>query len=123
MSEVYGEHCMSLARVKAWHKHFREGQVSLADDAWPGTPHRIIDDIVQLVDGLVTQDCRVTVKVFEVGLNVGSVHTIMTERLNWHKVCTQWVPHSLQPQQEACRMAHCIDHLQCYAREGNEFLT
>ena len=61
MSQVSGEHCMSLARVKACHKHFREGQVPLANDAQSGTPHRITDDIVQLV-GLVTQDCRVTVK-------------------------------------------------------------
>ena len=97
MSQDYGEHCMSLTRVKTW----------------------------QLVDGLVTKDCRVTVKTVaaEVGLSVGSVHTIMTERLNRRKVCAQWVPHSLQPQQEACRMAHCIDHLQRYARDGNEFLA
>ena len=47
----------------------------------------------------------------------------MKERLNLHQVCAQWVPHSLQPQQEACRMAHCIDDLQRYAREGNEFLA
>ena len=59
----------------------------------------------------------------EIGLSVGSVHTIMTERLSWRKVCAQWVSHSLQPQQEACRMAHCTDHLQRYAREGNEFLA
>ena len=56
MLQVYGEHYMSLARVRTWHKRFREGWVSLADDTWSGTPHRITDDIVQLVDGLVTQD-------------------------------------------------------------------
>ena len=97
----------------------------LADDAQSGTPHHITDDIVQLVDGLVTQDHRVTVKAIatEVGLSVGSVHTIMTERLNWCKVCAQLVNQSLQSQQEACRMAHCIDHLQRYALEGNEFLA
>ena len=116
---------MSFSKVKTWHKRIREGRVSLADDARSGTPHRITDDIVQLVDGFVTQHCRVTVKAVaaEVRSNVRSVHTIMTKRLNWHKVCAQWVPHSLQPQQEACVMAHCIDHLQCYAREGNEFLA
>ncbi|KAJ4430453.1 hypothetical protein ANN_22669 [Periplaneta americana] len=125
MSQVYGKHCMSLARVKAWHKRFRERRVSLADGAQSGTPHRITDDIVELVDGPVTQDRRVTVKAVaaEVGLSVGSVHTIMAERLNWRKVCDQWLPHSLQPQQEACPMADCIDHLQRYAREGNEFLA
>ena len=125
MSQVYGEHCMSFARVKAWHKRLREGWVSLADDARFETPHHITNDIVQLVNGLITQDCQVTVKAVaaEVGLSIRSVHTIMTERLNWPKVCTQWLPHGLQPQQEACRMAHCIDHLQCYARKGNEYLA
>ena len=85
VSQVYGEHCMSHARVKAWHKCFREGRVLLADDAWSEASHRIIDDIVQLVDGLVTQDRRVIVKAVasEVGLSIRRVHTIMTERLNW----------------------------------------
>ena len=75
MSQVCGEHCMSLARVKAWHKRFREGWVSLSNDAWSGTPHRITNDIVQLVDGLIIQDRRVTVKAIatEVGLRIGSV--------------------------------------------------
>ena len=50
ISEMYGKHSMSLARVKAWRKRFREGRVSLADDARSGTPHHITDDIVQLVD-------------------------------------------------------------------------
>ena len=58
--------------------------MSLADDAQSGTPHRITDDFIQLV-GLVTQDRQVTVKA--VATEVGSVHTIMTEKLNWHKVC------------------------------------
>ena len=74
---------MSLARVKAWHKRFREGRVLLADDARSGPPHRITDDIVQLVDRLV----RVKAAASDIGLSVGSVQTIMTERLNWHKLC------------------------------------
>ena len=84
MSEVYGEHCMSLARVKAWHKRFRKVGVSLADNAHSVTPHRITDDIVQLVDGLVTQDLRVAVQAIaaEDGMSVGRFHTTMTERLN-----------------------------------------
>ena len=111
---------MSLARVKEWHKHFREGWVSLADDALSGTPHRITDDIVQLADGLVTQDRRVTVKAIatEVGLSIGSVHTIMTERLNWCKVCAQWVPHIFNHNRK-----HVVWPTQCYAREGKEFLA
>ena len=84
MSQVYGEHYMSLASVKGWQMGFREGRVSLADHARSGTPYRITDDIVQPFDGLITQDRRVTVKAVaaKVGLSVGSVHTIMTERLN-----------------------------------------
>ena len=59
MSQVYSEHCMSLARVKAWHKCFREGWVSLADDARSRTPHHIADDIIQLVDGLITRTAEI----------------------------------------------------------------
>ena len=69
-----------------------------------GTPHSITDGIVHLVDGLVTQDRRVTVKALavEVGLSFGSVHAILTEPLNWRKMCAQWVLHCLE-QQEECR--------------------
>ena len=72
---------MSLAGAKGWDKRFREGRESLADDARSGTQCRITNDIVQLVDELVTQDRRVAVKAIagEVGLSVGSVHTIMIE--------------------------------------------
>ena len=69
---------MFLARVKAWHKRFRERWVSLANDAQSGTPHHITDDIIQLVDGLFTQESRFTVKA--IAAEVGCVHTIMTER-------------------------------------------
>ena len=118
MSQVYGEHCMYLARVKAWHKRLREGRVSLADDARSGTPHRITDGIVQLVDGLVTQatelqysessSCRGWIKCRKRSHH----HDGKTEL-----ALAQWVPRSLQPQQETGRMVHCIDHLQRYSRE------
>jgi hypothetical protein len=50
MSAVYGEHSMSRSGVMAWHKRFREGLVSLKDDARPGQAHRVItpDDIATL---------------------------------------------------------------------------
>lgn len=109
---------MSFARIKAWHKHFREGWVPLAmmHAARSGAPKRITDDIVQFIDGLLMQDRRVTVKALaaEFGLSVWKVQTVMTERLNLRKMCAQSVPHSLQPQQEACRMAHYLDHLLRY---------
>ena len=108
---------MSLARVKAWQQRFREGRVSLADDARSGTPHPITDDIVQLVNGLVTQDRQES--------------RIERRKFSYHhdgrtglaqSVRPMGAPH-LQPQQEACRMVHCIDHLQRYARQRNEFLA
>ncbi|KAF8781430.1 hypothetical protein HNY73_011824 [Argiope bruennichi] len=58
----YDEYCMSLASIKVWHKCFRKRMLSLADDANSGIPNRITDGIFQLVDGFVTQDCRVKLK-------------------------------------------------------------
>ena len=53
--------------------------MSLAVDARSGISHRITDDIVQLVDGLVTQERRVIEKAIaaEVGMSIRSVHTII----------------------------------------------
>ncbi|KAJ4435777.1 hypothetical protein ANN_18396 [Periplaneta americana] len=42
MFAVYGEHSMSCSRVLEWHKRFREGRVSLEDDARPGQAHGAI---------------------------------------------------------------------------------
>jgi transposase len=42
MSVVYGEHSVSHLHVLAWHKRFREGRVSLQDNACPGQARHII---------------------------------------------------------------------------------
>ncbi|KAJ4451555.1 hypothetical protein ANN_03021 [Periplaneta americana] len=57
MSAVYGKHSMSCLRVLEWHKRFREGRVSLQDDARPGQAHCAITLAVTAeVDGLVQRN-------------------------------------------------------------------
>lgn len=51
MSDVYGEHSMSLTNVHEWHKSFREGCTSLQDNPCPGQAHRaIIPDVFAQID-------------------------------------------------------------------------
>jgi hypothetical protein len=61
MSVVYGEHSMSRSHVLAWHKRFREGCVSLQDDARPRQAHRvIIPDVIAALDGHIRAKRRLT---------------------------------------------------------------
>jgi hypothetical protein len=65
MSVVYGEHSMSRSHVLAWHKRFREGRVSLQDDAHPGQAHRVITpDVIAALDGHIWANQRITLVCF-----------------------------------------------------------
>ena len=81
MSVVYGEHSMSRARVLAWHERFREGRVSLQDDARPGQAHRVITpDVIAALGGHIRANRRITVEEISLlmGTSPGSVHDIVT---------------------------------------------
>jgi hypothetical protein len=52
MSVVYGEHSMSHSRVLAWRKRFRDGHVSLQDDALPGQAHHVMLILVEMGLGI-----------------------------------------------------------------------
>ena len=115
MSGVYGEHSTSRKRVLAWHKRFREGRVSLQNDARPGQAHHVITpDVTAALDGHIRANRWITVEEITLlmGISHSSVHAIVTKHLLYHKICTQWVPHQLTEEQKTQRMAASLGHLQ-----------
>ncbi|KAJ4435544.1 hypothetical protein ANN_18160 [Periplaneta americana] len=79
MSAVYGEHSVSYSRVLEWHKRFREGRLSLQDDARPGQAHRAISPTVNAeTDGLIRGNRRITVEELRrlMGISHCSVHSL-----------------------------------------------
>ncbi|PNF40213.1 hypothetical protein B7P43_G08284 [Cryptotermes secundus] len=123
MSVVYGEHSMSRSRVLAWHKRFREGRVSLQDDARPGQAHRVITpDVIAALDGHILANRRINVEEISLlmAISHGSIHAIVTKHLLYRKICAQWVPHQLTEEQKTQRMAASLGHLQRYHEEEEQ---
>ncbi|KAJ4436551.1 hypothetical protein ANN_16583 [Periplaneta americana] len=108
MSAVYGEYSMSCSSILEWHKRYREGRLSLQDNARPGQAHRAITpaDIAE-VDGLIRENRRITVEELHrlVGISHGFVHVTATKYLHYRKICEQWIPHQLTEEQKTNRMA------------------
>ncbi len=48
---------------------------------------------------------------------------IVMEKLGFHKVCAQWVPHQLSPEYKTNRMAVTLDFLERYKRDVEEMLS
>ncbi|XP_035211856.1 histone-lysine N-methyltransferase SETMAR-like [Stegodyphus dumicola] len=56
-------------------------------------------------------------------ISIGSVHTILHERLGYLKVCAQWVPKHLTEEQKINRMSVSMKHLMRYHKMRNQFLS
>jgi len=70
-------------------------------------------------------DRRVTVREIanELSLNVGSVETIIHERLKFSKVSARWVPKQLTDEHKKQRIDACWSLVTRYRKEQNEFLS
>jgi hypothetical protein len=78
----------------AWHKRFREGRVSLQDDARPGEAHCVITpDVIAALDGHIRANRWITVEEISLlmGISHGSIHAIVTKHLLYRKICAQRV--------------------------------
>jgi hypothetical protein len=71
---------MSITQIKEWYNRFKDGAKSV-DSKRHGRPSTSrYDNVIKEVRALVMQDRRITVRELtdEVGVSIGSVHTILT---------------------------------------------
>ncbi|UYV82982.1 D2HGDH [Cordylochernes scorpioides] len=95
-----GEGCMSIQMVRRWRSWFLEGRQNVHDDEQSG---RLVMDnaAVAAVRNVVEADRRVTIDEIMIrlppGIEIGrsSIGTIMSDVLNFRKVCARWVPRLL----------------------------
>ncbi|KAJ4438051.1 hypothetical protein ANN_13990, partial [Periplaneta americana] len=119
MSAGYGKHSMSCSHVLEWHKRFREGRVSLQDDARLGQAHRaIIPAVIAEVDGLIWGNRWNIVEELRclVGISHSSVYIIATKNLLYRKICAQWVRISqeMTPRSWPCRIVYLTSYVLGY---------
>jgi histone-lysine N-methyltransferase SETMAR len=126
MQNVYGTVCLSRTSVFRWCSEFRKGRTNTDDKPRPGQAHMVITrETITAVDNLVRNNRRITTReiVATLSISKGSVHTIHHERLEYRKVCAQWVPKHLTEEQKTYRMGACMQHLLRYNEKGDHFLS
>jgi len=114
--------CQSITRIKEWYNHFKDGSTSVDSEPRHGRPSTSRNDnVINQVRTLVMQDRHITIRELadEVGVSIGSVHTILTADLGLRSVSAKFVPKLLTMEQEQLRLEIAQDMLDCVESDSN----
>ena len=119
LHEVYGDFCMSRARVFEWHKQFLEGKEGVKDDPNAGRPSASKTDVnIEKVCQLVYSDCWLTIDEIKIRITADeleivkqTVRTILVKKLCVQKVYAKMVPLLLTTEQKSRCLDVCLDIL------------
>ena len=109
----------------AWHKHFNVGHKSVDNDLCSGHPSMPTTEAsVQHVTEIMRCDRKKSVDqtASEVGISVGSCHSILHDVLNMSRICQHSVPQMLTPQRKGIQMS-ISDDLIHTADEDNKIIA
>ena len=113
---------MSITRIKEWYNRFKDGSTSVDSKPRRGRPSTSRNDnVINQVRTFIMQDRRLTVRELadEVGVSIGSVHTILTADLGLIRVSTKFVPKLLTMEQKQLRLEIAQDMLDCVKSDFN----
>ena len=91
---VYGEYIMNAASVRKWCTMFRNGRTDVHDAERSGRPSVITDALKQKVNRIIRENRHFTIsEVYEQCPEVSCtiVYEIVTEHLQYRKICRRWV--------------------------------
>ncbi|UYV63882.1 hypothetical protein LAZ67_2005882 [Cordylochernes scorpioides] len=113
--------------VCRWRSWFLEGRQNVHDDERSGRPVTATDNAaVAAVRNVVEADRRVTIDGIMIrlppGIEIGrfSIGTIMSDVLNFRKVCARWVPRLLSENHKQQRMEAARAFLEMHRRDGDQ---
>ncbi|GBO11776.1 hypothetical protein AVEN_272294-1 [Araneus ventricosus] len=96
--EIYIENVMTDGMVRKWVRQFNDGRTNVHDEARSGRPSVVNDGLVAKVNEKIRENRRFTIRMLfdefpEISKTV--LHEIVTNRLNYRKLCSRWVPKML----------------------------
>lgn len=124
--EVYGQNIMSDGMVRKWVRAFKDGRTNVHDEERSGRPSVINEDFVQKVDAKVRENRRFTISSLSDCFPQYSrsvLYHIVTENLNYRKLCSRWVPKMLTHLHKTQRLGSALTFLERYHNEGEDFLN
>jgi len=125
IQRVFGDDAMGITQIKEWYNRFKDGPTSGESDVRSGRPSTSRnDELIDQVRNLVMQGRRVTVREFseEVGISIGSVHSILTDDLALRRVSAKFVLKLQTMEQKQLRLEVVQDMLDS-ANSDPEFLN
>lgn len=126
ISEVYGENIMSDGMVRKWVRAFKDGRTNIHDEERSGRPSVITDELIQKVDCKVKENRRFTISCLAEKFPAVSrsvLYEIVSERLNYRKLCSRWVPKMLSDEHKTKRLGSALSFIERYSNEGDDFLS
>ncbi|GBN84032.1 hypothetical protein AVEN_31325-1 [Araneus ventricosus] len=112
--EIYGENVMIDGMVRKWVRQFNDGCTSVHDEARSGRPSVVSDGLVAKVNVKICENRRITIRMLcdefpQISKTV--LHEIVTNRLNYRKLCSRWVPNMLMDVHKTKRLGSALTFL------------
>ena len=95
LCKVYGNEVMSEGGVMQWCIVFKNGRTNIHDEERSGRPTIVTDELVAKINVKINANRRFTITEFSLEfppISRSLLHEIVTEKLDYHKFCTRWVP-------------------------------
>ncbi|GBM23173.1 hypothetical protein AVEN_147087-1 [Araneus ventricosus] len=96
--EIYGENVMTDGMIRKRVRQFNDGRTNVHDEARRGRPSVVNDGLVTKVNEKIRENRRFTIRMlFDEFQQISKtvLHEIVTNRLNYRKLCSRWVPKML----------------------------
>jgi len=125
IQQAFGDDAMSITWIKEWYNHFNDGSTSVDSEPRHGRPSTSRNDnVINQVRTLVMQERCITVQELadEVGVSIGSVHTILTVDFGLRRVSAEFVPKLLTMGQKQLCLEIAQDKLDC-VESDSKFLN
>lgn len=126
MRVVYGDECLSQARVYEWVNRFKRGRESTDDDPRPGQPsitHTAAN--IERLRVLIATDYRLTLQMLseQLVINKESVRLMLHNDLGMRKLCAKMVPKILTDEQKIKRLTVASEMLERIEADGLDWMN
>ena len=106
LQTAFGASCLNRASDFEWHKRFKEGRECLRDDESCGRSKEVrTPELIGQIKNFMDKDRRVSIETIsaQFDVSVGTIHTIIREKLKMRKICTTFVPRVFREDQKERR--------------------
>ncbi|GFX47307.1 HTH_48 domain-containing protein [Trichonephila clavipes] len=123
--EVYGTEAMSDSKVRKLVKKFKDERTNGNDEKRSSQSSVITDDLMQSVKTKIREKRRFPLTTLSLefpDVSWSVVCKIVTEDLNFKKLCSRWVSRLVKLEHKDKRFATSFDFLICYEEEMDDML-